>query len=174
MVEADGAVEVLEAMEAQVAELAPVEKRHGRGRAHDLAAVGERTDSGSAVHVDADVTLPGDGRRPRVQSHANGDRSGSELVLRGARGVGGAARGRKRDEEGVALCVDLDTTVRSEGASQESSMIRERVCVRIRAERVQQSRRSLDVGEEKRDGAGREVPAHGRVIDGVVASRASE
>ena len=97
-----------------------------------------------------------------------------ELVLRRARGVGGAARGRKRDEEGVALRVDLDTAVRRERVPQESSMLRERVRVRIRAERVQQSRRSLDVGEEERDGAGREIPAHGRVIDGAVASRASE
>ena len=76
--------------------------------------MGERTDAGSAVHVDADVALPGDGRRSSVESHAHGDRPGCEVILRRACGVGGAARGRERDEEGVALGVDLDAAMRSE------------------------------------------------------------
>ncbi len=96
------------------------------------------------------------------------------VVLRRARGVGGAGRSRERDEEGVALRVDLDTAVCSEGVPQESAMLGERLRVRVRPEPVQQSRRSLDVGEEERDRAGRETPAHGRVIDGAVASCASE
>ena len=131
-------------------------------------------DACAAVNVDPDVALAGNGRRARVQSHANRDRPGPELVLRGARGVSRAGRRRERDEEGVALGVDLDTAVCGEGVSQESSMLGECLRVRIRTESVQQARRALDVGEEERDGAGREVPAHGRVIDGAVTSRASE
>ena len=81
---------------------------------------------------------------------------------------------RERDEEGVALSVDFYPVPCGQGRSQHSSMLGERLRVRIRTERVQQARRALDVGEEERDGAGREVPAHGRVIDGAVTSRASE
>ena len=151
-------------MDAQVAYLAPVEKRHGRRREDDLAAVRERAYTRAAVHVDADVALPGDGRRTRVQSHADRDRPALELMLSRACGVSGAGSGRKGDEEGVALCVDLDAAVRRERFPQHSSVLPERFRVGIWPERVEQARRALDVREEEGHGACGEIPAHGRVI----------
>ncbi len=117
----------------------------------------ERADTRAAVHVDADVALPG--RRSASPCAVPCERRSAraELVLRRARGVGGAGRGRERDEEGVALRVDLDAVVRSERVPQDSPVLRKRFRVRIRPERVEQARRALDVREEEGDGAGREI-----------------
>src|SRR6185436_18857015 len=62
----------------------------------------------------------------------------------------------ERVEEGVALRIDLDTALTDELGTQEAPMLRQRSDVRFLAELVHKSRRALDIGEEKRDDAGRQ------------------
>ena len=80
--------------------------------------------------------------------------------MHGDRGCGRSARGREGDEERVALRVHLDATMRRERLAQRPAVLRERVSRRRRSETVQQPRRALHVGEEERDGAGRQVGPH--------------
>ena len=72
-----------------------------------------------------------------------------------------ATRSRRRgegEEERVALRVHLDTAVRpNAGLADQRGGARQRLGVRLGAELVQQLRRALDVREEERDGAGRQI-----------------
>ena len=160
------AVEVLEPVQAEIAERLAVEERRGRRREHDLAAVCERCDARAAVDVDPDVALARQRRRARVQAHAHA-RSARPRAPRWPASAAAAAPWRRResDEERVALGVDLDAAVRDERIAKDTPVLRECLGVRVRAERVQQPRRALDVGEEERDGSAREIGAHRRVID---------
>jgi hypothetical protein len=72
---------------------------------------------------------------------------------RGGHGVSCTA---KHDEERIALTIDHLTAKQVERSSKQSSVIRENALVLI-AERLEQPRRALDVGEEKRYGAGRKL-----------------
>ena len=99
-----------------------------------------------------------------MEPHPDADRPGRERVLPLAGRGDGARRGREGDEERVALRVDLDAAVRGEGVAQHAPVLGERLRVRLGPERVQQPRRALDVREEERDGAGRELGAHGLVM----------
>ena len=112
------------------------------------------------MHVDADVALVGDGRRAGVQADADTDRSFEQRVLAGERGGRGSRRGREGDEEGVALRVHLDATMRRESHAQYPPVLCERLRVGVGTKRVEQPRRALHIGEEKRDGAGRQVGPH--------------
>jgi hypothetical protein len=91
-----------------------------------------------------------------VQAHpdANWPRAELPLALAGRRER--IPRPRERDEERVALGVDLDPAVPPEGLAERASMLGQRIRVGI-AELVQQPRRALDVGKEEGDGAGREL-----------------
>ena len=80
--------------------------------------------------------------------------------LRLARGGDGSRRGRKGDEEGVALGVDLDAAVGGEGVAQEAAVLGQRIGVALGAEGVEQLRRALDVGEQEGDRAGWKVARH--------------
>jgi hypothetical protein len=153
-------VEVLQSMAAEGEQLFPVEKARGRIRKERLPAVRECADARSAVHVDADITLLAERWCPRVQTGADADWPGGERLVAGARSSRGALRCREGDEEGVALRIHLDAAVRGEGLPQRLPMLAERLGVRVRAERVQQPRRALHVGEEECDRAGRELGAH--------------
>src|SRR6188508_3193998 len=64
------------------------------------------------------------------------------------------------EEERVALCIDLDPALARTSFADHPAVFGKRVGVDLRAERVQQHRRTFDVGEEKRDGAGWEVATH--------------
>ena len=103
-------------------------------------------------------------RRTGVQAHAHRDRPGRELLVRLLRGRRRSLGGRERDEERVALGVDLDAAVSGERIAQHAAVLGERLGVRVRPERVQQPRRALDVGEEEGDGAGREIRPHDAVL----------
>ena len=154
------AVEVLEAVQAEVAEPFPVEERSRRRREDDLAAVCKRGDACSAVDVDPDVSLGRHGRRARVEAHANPERAEVERRLSVDRCGRRARCGGKGDEEGVALRVDLDPAVRGERGAESAPVLRQRLGVRLGPERVQQPRRALDVREEEGDRAARELGAH--------------
>ena len=122
--------------------------------------VARRGDPGGAVDVGADVALVRQQRRARVNAHPHRDRQRRLGFLRGRQRT---RRGRERDEERIALRVDLDAAVPRERVAQDASMLGERLRVLRLAELVQQPRRALDVGEEEGDGAGREL-AHPSMI----------
>ena len=121
----------------------------------------ERGDARPAVDVLADVALRRRGRRARVQAHAHADRSCGEPLARGPRGLRGSARRRKRDEERVALGVDLDAAVRRRRLAHDPPVLGERLGVPSRPEGVEQARRPLDVGEEQRHRPLRKVRSRG-------------
>src|SRR2546430_299305 len=83
-------------------------------RQENLAAVSRRRDSRAQVHVVTHVALLAHVWRAGVDPYPDLDRPGSERLLGGVRGRDRLRRLRKDDEEGVALCVDLDPAVRSE------------------------------------------------------------
>ena len=89
----------------------------------------------------------------------------------GDRRCGGecGGRGREREEEGVALGIDLDPSLGGAGGADQSAMLRERFDVSVLAELAQEPRRALDISEEERDGAGRDVLAHDVIICRAVA-----
>ena len=153
-------VEVLESVKTEIGERRPVEERRSRFGEDDLAAVRQGGDSGAAVDVDADVPLGCQRGRARVQPHPNPDRSRLErtpaLFGRSDR----TRRGRERDEERVALRVDLDAVVGSERGAEHAPVLGQSLGVRVGPERMKQPRRALDVGEEERDRAARELSAH--------------
>ena len=96
-----------------------IDKLSRRLREEDLPTVARSCDSRSAVDVDADVTLVGQGRLAGVDSDASTDRAlDRERSLRVDRGREGVGRLLKGDEEGVALRVDLDTAMALERCSQ--------------------------------------------------------
>jgi hypothetical protein len=111
------------------------------------------------VYAEADVPVSVLGRfsgvnpHPHTQLRAVGPLEPGEgtLAVDGCRHrVLGASEG---DEERVALGVDLVSAVSLESLAEQSLMLRERLPVQ-RAEPLQQAGRSLDVREEKGDGAG--------------------
>jgi hypothetical protein len=99
-----------------------------------------------------------------VDPHPNPNVAGLELVLcfcGCSECVGGAW---KRDEEGIALRVDLDTVVSRERLAQDPAVLGKQVGV-SRFVFLEESRRALDIREEKRDGSGRKLTrAHGLII----------
>ena len=109
-------------------------------------------DPRSAIDVLADVALAGQARRPCVDPHPDRD---LEPLLHSAGGGERARRRWKRDEERVALGVDLDAILRLVGLAHDPAVLVERSGVPLSAELVQQPRRALDVGEEEGDGAAR-------------------
>ena len=155
-------VEVLQPVAPEVAQRLILDERRRRGREDHLAAVGERGDAGAAVDVDPDVALGSNGRCAGVEPHPHGDRARRERLLRGGRSGDGAGCGGERDEERVALGVDLDTTRGGERVAQHAAVLGERVGIAAGAELPQQPGRALDVGEQQRDRSRREGSRHAR------------
>ena len=77
-------------------------------------------------------------------------------------------RPSERQEERVALGVDLDAAVAGERVAQHAPMLRQRLGVALPTQVVEQARRTLDVGEEERDGAGGELTLHRLANDGAL------
>jgi len=122
--------------------------------------VSGRCDAGCSVDVRSDVPLADDVRRPGVDPDAHANWSSGKHLLR-FRGRGKCSRrSRERDEERVALGIHFDTVVARERLTQGATMLRQRVCIGIGAQTLQEPRRALDVGEDKRDGSGRKFPLH--------------
>jgi hypothetical protein len=132
-----------------------------RLRQHNLPTVSGGTDPRSSVHVQPDVALVDDVRFAGVEAHANTDWAAQRSLsfLGSSEGI---VRLRENDEEGVPLRVHFDAGVARERLAQHTAVLGERLDVVV-AELVQQPRRALDVGEEKRDGATRKLP-HGQMI----------
>ena len=138
------------------------EELPGRLGDDDLSAMRDGCDSRGAMDVDPDVALVRRLWLTGVNSDTHADRAALERVAR----VGGSRNcircASEGDEEGVALGVDLDACVRGERLSQHASVLGEEVGVGG-AVLLEESRRALDVREEKGDGADRKVgPRHER------------
>ena len=145
-----------------------------RGRClgeNDLAAVARRGDASGEVDVVADVALVGKEGSTGMQPDAHLDRAGDEHLGEGRSGVECAGRGREREEEGVALRVDLDTTLGGARLPDDAPMLCQRLRVGLGAELVQQLRRPLDVGEEEGHRAGRKLGPHRGPNHEAVAAR---
>ena len=72
--------------------------------------------------------------------------------------------GRESEEERVSLSVYLGAAVTSTGFADDAAVLGERLGVPIRAELPEELGRSLNVREEERDGAGRELAQHATII----------
>src|SRR5688500_13907717 len=115
---------------------------------------------------EADVPVLAERRLARMDPHANADDGSLRPLLARERlltrdgaldGRAGAAEDR---EERVALPVDLHASGVVEGLPQKLVVDREDVAVAVAPEVLQELCRALDVGEQKRDRAGRKR-AHG-------------
>src|SRR2546423_1401679 len=108
------------------------------------------------MDVDANVALVAEHGLTGVQTHAHTDGPALERVA-SLGGRGQRFRGlRKRDEERVALSIDLYPTVPLECMTERPPMLAEHLGVAA-AELVQQLRRTFDVREQEGDGPGREL-----------------
>ena len=131
-------------------------------RDQHLPAVPGRADPRRAVHVQAhvivlpDLSLAGVDTHPHAHLDALGPRLGGERPLRAHHRGDRVARPREGDEERVTLRVDLAAVVLVERRPQQPLMLAEHLGVAA-AQARQQPRRSLDVGEQKGDGATRKL-----------------
>jgi hypothetical protein len=118
------------------------------------------SDTRSLVHVEADVALIGQSRLACVQPHTHAYRPAGKCTL-AVRSSGQRVRcAGERDEERIALCVDLEALMLGKRASESPAMLVQRLPVVV-AELVQQPRRALHVREEQRHDTGRESARHG-------------
>jgi hypothetical protein len=129
----------------------------GRLRKENLASVAGRRDTRPEVDVKTDVPLIRELGRPGVKAHPDSDWAIGERSLGLHRRRNRLGSIPERDEERVALRIDLDTAVALKCFAQRVSVLRQRIRVAA-SQLVQQSRRPLDVGEEERDRATRKLP----------------
>ena len=83
----------------------------------------------AAVYVDADVALLGEQRLTGVDAHPHADRPSASAACASAAAAMRTARRRERDEEGIALRVDLDATMRGERFAEQAPVLGERLRV---------------------------------------------
>jgi hypothetical protein len=98
-----------------------------------------------------------------VEAHANAERTACERCLRVSRRSNRPGSRGERDEEGVALRVDLYSTVRPEHLTQGPPMLSERLGVPLGAQFAQHPGRTFHIREEERDRARREG-AHATIM----------
>lgn len=137
--------------------------RAGRVREKDLAAAAGRRDPGGTHDVEPGVALVPDGGLAGVQAEPDLDRCVARprgLAVRALdvdRRAHGLAGTHERVEERVALGVDLLSLVGGEDLAHEPPMQRQQLGVVRVAEPLEQGSAALDVAEDERDGASREV-----------------
>ncbi len=178
LVDALGPVEVLqsvlaEVFEGNVGQDVVGEDRVRRAREENLATVAGRADPGGAMNGQSDVSISRRGRFTRVETHSH---SQVHIGWPGTvceRALSCQCRGdcilrtREDGQEGVALCVDLAPARVGERIAKEPLVFGEHRAVLL-PEPGQESRRSLDVREEERDGAARELrPRNGALCPSV-------
>ena len=167
LVDALGPVEVLQLVRAQVAQfdagkLVVLQQRNRCLREQHLATVTRRANPGGPVHAESEVAVLRDRRFARVHSHAHAQVGAIRPLVRGE----GALRVRRRrdrilrsaerDEERIALRIDLLPVVFLERRAQDPMV----VCARDRValtQLLQQTCRALDVREEEGDRPMREL-----------------
>ena len=140
----------------------------GRRRDERLAAVRRAGDPDGQDDVQAVVDRL---REPRLAGmNADADADGGALrplrrlpepLLHVHRPAYGIARAAEREEERIALGVDLLAPVLFEGGTHETMMLFQELPVAV-SELVYEPRRSLDVREQEGDRAGRDLGRPGR------------
>ena len=115
----------------------------------------ERSDPRPTMDVDPDVAFRGVRRGSGVHAHPHTDGAPGKRRHCALRGIGCSGRGGERDEERVALCVDLDAARDCERLAEHKAVLGERLSVGIRPERLEQPRRPFDVREQQGDRARR-------------------
>ena len=156
-----GLRQVLEAVRPEVAQPDALERLlgeqpAGRVRDENLAAMAGGADARGTMDADPDVSssgrpgVAGVDPHPHSQLPALRPALGRERPLPVQGGRDSVARRGERDEERVALSVDLVAAVTREGIAQEAAVGRERIAVAL-PELVEKRRRPLDVREEKGD-----------------------
>ncbi len=116
-----------------------------------------RRDARRPVHVDPDVALLAHEWCPRMDAHAHPNRSRAQTFECFGGRPQSAGRSREGDEESIPLRIDLDALIGRERHTQDTAMLRQHPRVLLRAQFMQQLRRTLDVGEEEGDGAGGQI-----------------
>ena len=71
-----------------------------------------------------------------------------------------AGRSREGDEKGITLRVDLDPLIGPKRRAQDTAMLHQHPRVLLGAQLVQEPRRTLDIREQERHRAGREIGSH--------------
>ena len=102
--------QIFEAMGPEIAHRR-VHQRVGRLREEDLPAVTDSRDAGALVDVEAYIPFVGEPRLAAVKPHTNLDRPADQRLLRLGGGSHGIRGSCERDEERVALGIDLDAVV---------------------------------------------------------------
>ena len=119
-------------------------------------------DARGLVDAHADVALLADLGLARVQAHpdldldAFGPRVRVEVALGRHRGGESVLPTGEGDEERVALRVDLVTAVSRHGLADDALVLGKHFCV-VRADLLEQLRRTLDVSEEEGDRPARKL-----------------
>ena len=142
------------------------QRAHGR-RDEDLATAAGARDARCPMHVEPDIGAAAEQPLPGMQPHSHADpgalrpRLGGEAAL----GIDGGGEGLRRavedDEKRVTLGQDLGAVMGLPGASPDLTMtLQERRPTG--PQRLRQARRALDVGEQERDGSGRELGHAGK------------
>ena len=146
--------QVLQPVLAERAHAGMRHQRPGRLGEQDLAAVGSVGDPGRTVHVEADIALAGTPGDPAVDAHADAQLHAFGPGVLGDRPLGGGRRGDgarrslEHDEEAVARRPDLAARLARKRIAEQLAMVGEDVVVAL-PEPVEETRRPLDVGEEK-------------------------
>ena len=108
----------------------------------------------------------------RPDAHPNRPCARAPSVTRGR----GGERGRRASanaRKNASPCVSTSTPPARARRADHAAVLGERLGVPLRPELVEEPRRALDVGEEERDRAGRQVGAHGKMMQSVSQSQAS-
>jgi hypothetical protein len=135
----------------------------GRLRQQHLTAVAGRCDPRRPMYVEADVTLSALHWLTGVEAHPHLHRTAGQSALCFGGGRDGVGRTRERDEESVALRVDLDSIMLPPRLAQDAVMLGEHIGVSV-AELLQQPRRPLDISKEERHRPGRELCWHRSIV----------
>ena len=157
LIQALGLRQILEAVQSEVGELdRRLEQAAGLVRQHDLPPVACGADAGRPVDVDTDVALVGAHRRACVNPDTHPEWPAHKRLRRLASRRYCVRSDSEYAEDRVALRIDLDAPVSRERSSQQTAVFRKHLGIVV-SELGQQTCRALDVREEQRDGAGRQI-----------------
>jgi hypothetical protein len=136
--------QIFESMNPKITQL-DVHERSRCRRHEDLATVSSAHDPRRSVDIDADVPIVRNEWLAGVNTDPNACPTISESVLRAAGSNNCVARSGEREEEGVSLRVDLDAPCGGARLPDDAPVLGQGLRVDLGAERMQESRRSLDV-----------------------------
>jgi hypothetical protein len=117
---------------------------------------------GGEVHLLAHVPLVAETRLTGVQANPNADRPGGDRGCHLGSRSERSGRVREREEEGVSLRVDLESSLRHAGPTYDPPVLGERFVVRLVSDLREKLGRAFDIGEEEGDSPGGEIAAHER------------